>query len=239
MSSLREIAVKYSCDKDDLGYTKHYENKFEGIRNDVTKILEIGLNTGGSHLMWLDYFPNANVYAMDNRIVYEDKVYDKRTKKDMVMVNGWNQRDTERSFIFRGDQSNVEDLNKFADENGDDFDIIVDDGGHSMRQQQISLKVLYDKLKENGIYVIEDLHSSSNQWNELYGYTIVEDGDTLSMTLMQDFEYKSGLIEKTKHISEIEMIAIREKLIDYKIKVGSNSYSNYIWPTTLAFMDFK
>ena len=27
MSSLREIAVKYSCDKDDLGYTKHYENK--------------------------------------------------------------------------------------------------------------------------------------------------------------------------------------------------------------------
>tara|TARA_E500000318_G_scaffold106659_1_gene114904 strand:- start:178 stop:897 length:720 start_codon:yes stop_codon:yes gene_type:complete len=239
MSSLREIAVKYSCDKDDLGYTKHYENKFEGIRNDVTKILEIGLNTGGSHLMWLDYFPNANVYAMDNRIVYEDKVYDKRTKKDMVMVNGWNQRDTERSFIFRGDQSNVEDLNKFADENGDDFDIIVDDGGHSMRQQQISLKVLYDKLKENGIYVIEDLHSSSNQWNELYGYTIVEDGDTLSMTLMQDFEYKSGLIEKTKHISEIEMIAIREKLIDCKIKVGSNSYSNYIWPTTLAFMDFK
>jgi len=239
MSSLREIAVKYSCDKDDLGYTKHYENKFEGIRNDVTKILEIGLNTGGSHLMWLDYFPNANVYAMDNRIVYEDKVYDKRTKKDMVMVNGWNQRDTERSFIFRGDQSNVEDLNKFADENGDDFDIIVDDGGHSMRQQQISLKVLYDKLKENGIYVIEDLHSSSNQWNELYGYTIVEDGDTLSMTLMQDFEYKSGLIEKTKHISEIEMIAIREKLIDCKIKVGLNSYSNYIWPTTLAFMDFK
>ena len=71
MSSLREIAVKYSCDKDDLGYTKHYENKFEGIRNDVTKILEIGLNTGGSHLMWLDYFPNANVYAMDNRIVYD------------------------------------------------------------------------------------------------------------------------------------------------------------------------
>ena len=44
MLSLKEIAVKYSCDKDDLGYTKHYENKFEGIRNDVTKILEIGLN---------------------------------------------------------------------------------------------------------------------------------------------------------------------------------------------------
>ena len=72
MLDLHQIAKKYKCDKFDLGYTKHYEKKFEGIRHDVTKILEIGLNTGGSHLMWLDYFPNANVYAIDNRIVYED-----------------------------------------------------------------------------------------------------------------------------------------------------------------------
>ena len=109
MNNLTEIARKYNVDKDALGYLKHYESKFDSIRNDVDKVLEIGLDTGGSHLMWLDYFPNANVYAMDNRIVYEDKVYDKRTGRDMVMVNGWNDRDKERSFIFRGDQSNVED----------------------------------------------------------------------------------------------------------------------------------
>ena len=114
MLNLHEIAKKYNCDKLDLGYTKHYEKKFESIRNNVTKILEIGLNTGGSHLMWLDYFPNANVYAIDNRIVYEDKVFDKRTRRDMVMVDGWDIRDKERSFVFRGNQSSVEDLNEFA-----------------------------------------------------------------------------------------------------------------------------
>jgi hypothetical protein len=43
--SITEIALKYNCDKYDLGYLKHYEKKFESIRNDVTKILEIGLNT--------------------------------------------------------------------------------------------------------------------------------------------------------------------------------------------------
>lgn len=238
MLNLHEIAKKYNCDKLDLGYTKHYEKKFESIRNNVTKILEIGLNTGGSHLMWLDYFPNANVYAIDNRIVYEDKVFDKRTRKDMVMVDGWDIRDKERSFVFRGNQSSVEDLNKFINKNGDEFDIIVDDGGHSMRQQQTSLKILYKYLKSGGIYVIEDLHTSSNQWTELYGYTIVEDGDTLSMTLMEDFQNETDNIASTKHISTEEMLDIRNKLNSCVIETGLNRYQNYVWPTTLSFMDF-
>ena len=238
MLNLREIAKKYNCDKLDLGYTKHYEKKFESIRNNVTKILEIGLNTGGSHLMWLDYFPNANVYAIDNRIVYEDKVFDKRTRRDMVMVDGWDIRDKERSFVFRGNQSSVEDLNKFINKNGDEFDIIVDDGGHSMRQQQTSLKILYKYLKSGGIYVIEDLHTSSNQWTELYGYTIVEDGDTLSMTLMEDFQNETDNIASTKHISTEEMLDIRNKLNSCVVETGLNRYQNYVWPTTLSFMDF-
>jgi ubiquinone/menaquinone biosynthesis C-methylase UbiE len=238
MLNLHEIAKKYNCDKLDLGYTQHYEKKFESIRNNVTKILEIGLNTGGSHLMWLDYFPNANVYAIDNRIVYEDKVFDKRTRKDMVMVDGWDIRDKERSFVFRGNQSSVEDLNKFINKNGDEFDIIVDDGGHSMRQQQTSLKILYKYLKSGGIYVIEDLHTSSNQWTELYGYTIVEDGDTLSMTLMEDFQNETDNIASTKHISTEEMLDIRNKLNSCVIETGLNRYQNYVWPTTLSFMDF-
>ena len=238
MLDLHQIAKKYNCDKFDLGYTKHYEKKFEGIRHDVTKILEIGLNTGGSHLMWLDYFPNANVYAIDNRIVYEDKVYDKRTGKDMVMVNGWDDRDKDRSAVFRGDQSSVKDLNEFINKNGDEFDIIIDDGGHSMRQQQTSFKILYKYLKSGGIYVIEDLHTSSNQWTELYGYTIVEDGDTLSMTLMEDFENQTDSIKSTKHIATEEMLDIRNKLNSCVVETGLNRYQNYVWPTTLSFMDF-
>jgi ubiquinone/menaquinone biosynthesis C-methylase UbiE len=238
MLNLHEIAKKYNCDKLDLGYTQHYEKKFESIRNNVTKILEIGLNTGGSHLMWLDYFPNANVYAIDNRIVYEDKVFDKRTRKDMVMVDGWDIRDKERSFVFRGNQSSVEDLNKFINKNGDEFDIIVDDGGHSMRQQQTSLKILYKYLKSGGIYVIEDLHTSSNQWTELYGYTIVEDGDTLSMTLMEDFENQTDSIKSTKHIATEEMLDIRNKLNSCVVETGLNRYQNYVSSSTLSFMDF-
>src|SRR5690349_11812103 len=40
------------------------------------------------------------------------------------------------------------------------FDIIIDDGGHTMRQQITSLIYLLPKVRSGGIYVIEDLHTS-------------------------------------------------------------------------------
>ena len=46
---------------------------------------------------------------------------------------------------------------------GAQFDIIVEDGGHSMRQQQISLTFLFGYLKPGGLYFLEDLLTSF--WN--------------------------------------------------------------------------
>jgi len=239
MSSLTEIAAKYDCDKYDLGYLQHYEDKFEPIRNDVTKILEIGLNTGGSHLMWLEYFPNAMVYAIDSRILYEVVVKNKHTGGRIEMVDGWNERDEDRLVVFEGDQSSDEDLNKFCSLYGGEFDIIIDDGGHSMRQQQTSLRALYNQLKSNGIYVIEDLHTGSNQWPNLYDSSVIEEGDTITIDLMKDFENNDGSILETKHISNEQMVGIRQKITDCKVLVGMDRYKNYQWATTLAFMDFK
>jgi hypothetical protein len=40
------------------------------------------------------------------------------------------------------------------------FDIIVDDGGHSMKQQITSLMNLFAKVRPGGLYIIEDLQTS-------------------------------------------------------------------------------
>ena len=40
------------------------------------------------------------------------------------------------------------------------FDIIIDDGGHTMSQQIISFAHLLFKVRSKGIYVIEDLQTS-------------------------------------------------------------------------------
>ena len=56
---LVELAKKYNVDMFELGYLEHYEKRFDDIRLDVKKVLEIGVETGCSHRMWLEYFPNA------------------------------------------------------------------------------------------------------------------------------------------------------------------------------------
>ena len=65
MISLETLAKKYGADKSDLGFIRHYESRFEYIRYSVKNILEIGVETGKSHRMWLEYFPNADVYGID------------------------------------------------------------------------------------------------------------------------------------------------------------------------------
>ena len=50
---LVELAKKYDVDMLELGYLEHYEKRFDDIRLDVKKVLEIGVETGCSDRMWL------------------------------------------------------------------------------------------------------------------------------------------------------------------------------------------
>ena len=60
--------------------------------------------------------------------------------------------------VFAGDQSNVDDL---AQVNQDGpFDIIIDDGGHSMKQQLTTLRTLLPWVKPGGLLILEDLQST-------------------------------------------------------------------------------
>ena len=47
------------------------------------------------------------------------------------------------------------------------IDILIDDGGHTMKQQITTFNVLFDHVKMNGLYVCEDLHTS--YWYEYGG----------------------------------------------------------------------
>lgn len=64
--------------------------------------------------------------------------------------------------VFVGDQADTLFLAKFSTEATTDglFDIIIDDGGHTMDQQMTSLEFLWKAVKPGGLYVIEDLQTS-------------------------------------------------------------------------------
>lgn len=46
------------------------------------------------------------------------------------------------------------------------LDILIDDGGHLMHQQIITYEEMFDHLKEDSIYLCEDLHTS--YWPEIF-----------------------------------------------------------------------
>lgn len=124
-------------------YTKHYEKYFESMRNKPVKFLEIGFYRGSSAHMWEDYFVNGNLFFIDvNPEVLAHAQEFKRVHIDLV------------------NQDDAIALNNFILNVGSSFDIIIDDGGHTMSQQITSFITLFPYLKSGGVYVIEDLHTS-------------------------------------------------------------------------------
>lgn len=126
-----------------------YEKHFAGIK--PKRVLEIGVQGGGSLKIWEKMFPEAEIVGVD--ILEDCKKYESGNIK-----------------VFIGDQHDV----KFLETLGE-FDIIIDDGGHTMTQQQVSLKTLMNQLSDKGIYVIEDLHTSYwEQFQDIQHTTIDE-----------------------------------------------------------------
>jgi hypothetical protein len=129
----------------------------------VVRMLEIGLGCnmgygpGKSVALWKSWFPYLDLHEME----YDVKCVEKwQTELDKLA----------NVTVHVGDQSKQEDLDKLLlkakvkpgkepwllGEN--QFDIIIDDGGHYFNQIKLSYEVLFEKaLKPGGLYVIEDI----------------------------------------------------------------------------------
>jgi cephalosporin hydroxylase len=116
-------------------FIEAYQKHFAG--RTPKRILEIGVQGGGSLKIWRDFFPEAEIVGVDT-------------------LESCKEFETGNIKIFIGDQADV----KFLETLGN-FDIIIDDGGHYMTQQQVSMNTLLaNQLNPGGLYVIEDLHTS-------------------------------------------------------------------------------
>jgi len=100
---------------------------------------------GGSLDMWNYYFDNkCSIYGID--VDPNCKLLEKEYNDNVK--------------IFIGDQGDPAFWDNFISKNNIEFDIIIDDGGHTMNQQIVSYKKLYDRVKEGGVYLCEDTHTS-------------------------------------------------------------------------------
>jgi hypothetical protein len=96
------------------------------------RVLEIGIDHGGSLQIWKRFFPDAEIVGVDINPVC------KRFEEDRISV-------------CIGSQDDREFLSGLGE-----FDIVIDDGSHNLRDQEISFSALWPRTKS--VYLIEDCH---------------------------------------------------------------------------------
>lgn len=131
-----------------LHYFAIYDKHFSRFRKKEIIILEFGVSHGGSLQMWRDYF------GKKTRIIGVD------INPECKNFEGPGVE------IYIGSQEDREFLRGLIKKIGP-VDIIIDDGGHTMLQQITTFEETYSAVKDNGVYLIEDLHTS--YWGEFGG----------------------------------------------------------------------
>jgi spermidine synthase len=122
-----------------------YQNLFNDIQDTYKNILEIGIHQGGSLKLWKEYFINATIYAVDNNNNIE-LFKDAPDKKIKLYIN------------------NAYDIN-FVNSLPNNFDLIIDDGPHTLESMIKFLEYYQPKLNDKGILIIEDVQDIN--WIEI------------------------------------------------------------------------
>jgi len=122
-------------------YFEIYNRHFSRFRGTNVHIVEFGVSHGGSLKMWKEYFgPNCKIFGVDIN------PHCKTLEEDQIE-------------IYIADQEDRKFLKSLA-KNVPRIDILIDDGGHTMRQQINTFEELFTHIDKNGVYLCEDLHTS-------------------------------------------------------------------------------
>ncbi len=137
-----------------LTYGEHYDTHLPkpGAIDPATgkpkqiKLLEIGIQSGGSIVDWREYYgDNSLIVGVD---------IDKRCKRS--------ENKEKNIFVEIGSQLNATFLIEVCKKYGP-FDVIIDDGGHTEDMIITSLYALYPENQclsiNGGVYAVEDLHT--------------------------------------------------------------------------------
>lgn len=177
-----EIATRCGADKGSHyhNYTEVYSKYFAPIQDLPLKFLEIGIYKGSSVKMWEEYLPSAELHFAD--ITFERVEYF-----------------SQRSHYHICNQENPKDLRKLMKKTGGNFDVILDDGGHTMKQQITSLVTLFPYVKSGGMYIVEDLHTS--YWPGHFGGGGSDSAIAFLKSLIDEVNFVGAKTTRASHLA--------------------------------------
>lgn len=147
--NLLDLYIKTDNKSDKELYHKYisnfYDKKFEKFREKKISILEIGIQYGNSIKLWDEYFVNGKIYSIDISKYY---IHSYSSKVNIMIGDAYT-------------KSTIDLYKKI----GLQFDIIIDDGPHTIHTQDFFLKNYPSLLKEkDSIIILEDVYPNNFEY---------------------------------------------------------------------------
>jgi hypothetical protein len=175
-------------------YFDVYDELFFSYRNKKITFVEIGVYGGGSLFMWRNFFgPKARIIGIDLNPI---------AKK-------WEKFGFE---IFIGNQSSHSFWNKVKKKIGK-IDIVLDDGGHTYEQQIITAVSLLENIKDNGMLVVEDTHTSYMEGFGPVEYSFIN----YVKELIDKINHRFSLLNQKYSDNGIWSVEIFESIVAFKV----------------------
>ncbi len=198
-------------------YFEIYENCLKKFINKKITLVEVGIGNGGSLFMWRKFLgKKARIIGIE--LNPEAKKFEKYGFK-----------------IFIGDQSDPSFWKKFYNKIGK-IDVLIDDGGHTNLQQITTLMESVDKIKQNGVIMIEDTHTSFMNYkgfknpskNSLVSFTInmIENLHRRNPMVKKKMNNISKKIYSIEYFDSIVLLNMSKKKINYSKNLHNNKKFN-------------
>lgn len=217
-------------------YDRVYTKYLSHMKNQSIDLLEIGIEYGYGLLSWSKYFANATIYGGEKLKKFVNE-YDK-------IKTNHPQECSRTHFNIDFDSTKEQYWTKFF--KNTKFDVVIDDGSHSWKDQYNTLLCGFKYLKKNSFYFIEDVklyNSSDKEINLLYENItkFAKENDTKLQIFRHVNRYRVQLLnmsqtEKRFHLYERELSrhseSSFEKLllsVETSMKKDNGNYYNYMF----------
>jgi len=176
-------------------YFAAYDLLLKPYRNKPITFLEIGVLNGGSLFMWKSFLgEHARIVGIDLN----------------PAATKWEEYGFE---IYIGSQSDSSFWLEILAGIGP-IDVIVDDGGHTFRQQILTCEAVLPSVRNGGVIIIEDTHSS---YMTDFGGPSSKSFVSYAKNIVDGVNYRSGKLQKNHHHKEIFYVSFFESIVAFHI----------------------
>ena len=141
----------------------------------------------------------------------------------------------EEAKVSIGDQADRDFWQRFRAETPP-LDIVIDDGGHTVEQQRVTLEELLPHLRPGGVYICEDVHGTDNAFlgyvqglsRGLFGYDLTLDEANLERVLSSPATALQSAIHSVHLYPYVVVIERRDRPLDELVAAKHGTE----WPPT-------